>query len=109
MNKCKNCKHSYILDNQWLKYTGCKIVDETNNISLRILGDEGKCPYYSVESYKICGKFKLINNVWMSESCTECCVDCSSYCELNCPEDIDGSCDRCEFKNGYKKDCDKEV
>lgn len=49
MNKCKDCKHSYIVNSELLRYTGCKKVDESSNISLRVLGEEGKCPYYSAE------------------------------------------------------------
>lgn len=51
-----------------------------------------------------CGKFKLVDGKWIGgDNCRECCADCSSCCESDCPSDIEGSCDRCEFKGGYKK------
>lgn len=54
-------------------------------------------------------KFKLIDNKWIGgKYCRECCADCSSCCESDCPADIEGSCDRCEFKKGYKRE-DKEL
>lgn len=52
---------------------------------------------------KKCGKFILKNDKWINNECHGCCSDCSGYCGLDCPFDIDNSCERCEFKNGFKK------
>lgn len=48
-------------------------------------------------------RFKLINGTYDAENCTECCADCSDTCGSDCPADIEDSCDKCIFKNGFKK------
>jgi len=42
---CESCKRSYVVG-EWGNYIGCRLVDDCNNISLKTLGEEGKCPYY---------------------------------------------------------------
>lgn len=49
-------------------------------------------------------KFKLIDGKYVNDECHECCSDCSGYCGADCPLDIEGSCVRCEFRGGAKKD-----
>lgn len=54
MKTCKNCSRAYS-PGEWGDYTQCPIVDRTNNISLKLLGEEGNCPYWKEE---------IINNGW---------------------------------------------
>lgn len=55
MKICTNCKYSYIID-EWPDCIGCTLCEKlNNNIPLKTLGEEGKCPYYSEI---------LINNGW---------------------------------------------
>lgn len=46
MRDCNSCKHSYIIG-EWADCRECQIAKQTNNIPLKTLGEEGKCPYYS--------------------------------------------------------------
>lgn len=51
------------------------------------------------------GRFKLNSEgVWDSDTCYECCSDCSA-CEEECvcPVVFEGTCSNCIFKEGYKK------
>lgn len=45
MQSCENCRNSYNVEN-YMNYRGCKVVDRYKNPPLRMLGIEGKCPYY---------------------------------------------------------------
>lgn len=46
MKTCLSCKHSYPIG-EWGDCKGCRLINGGNNISLKVLGEEGKCPYYS--------------------------------------------------------------
>ena len=61
---------------------------------------------FSVETKT--GRFKLNSEgIWDSDTCFECCSDCSA-CEEECvcPVVFEGTCDNCVFRDGYKK-CSK--
>lgn len=47
---------------------------------------------------------KREDGIWDAPNCSECCSDCSGPEEdCTCPADLEGDCDKCIFKNGYKK------
>lgn len=89
--------------------TKYKRMFKDNNSFLHYL--EGGCmPIFNVDIVKDNppSKFKLIDGIYVNDECHECCSDCSGYCGADCPLDFEGTCARCEFKNGFKK-CDGSI
>lgn len=80
-----------------------RIFKENNGFIHRLEGS--KCIYkgcFTLDNNTIT-KFKLIDDKYVNNNCRECCSDCSSYCGADCPLDIEGTCDRCEFRGGVIK------
>ena len=46
MKTCLSCKYSYLIGG-WRNCKKCILVNGEYNISLKVLGEEEKCPYYS--------------------------------------------------------------
>lgn len=50
-------------------------------------------------------KFKInTKGIYFNDECSQCCMDCSGYCDAPCPCDFEDTCEHCEFELNNRED-----